>query len=120
VRPIAPPLFPLPVPVEEEPGEVPVDVEEDTEEEKGVVVPVMLNCCDWARILTPVGFSWIKLIWKPLPVGQPLDGPSTEVVPLEEGTFSFRVTLRFGVDCILIKTTVKLEGSVLTIFQETV
>jgi len=76
-----------------------VDVDDDTTEEKGVVVPVMLNCWDWARILTPVGFSWTKLIWKPLPVGQPLDGPSTVVEPPEEGTFSFKVALKFGVDC---------------------
>jgi len=111
------------------------------EEEKGVVVPLMLNCWDWARMLTPVGFTWIKLIWKPLPVGQPLEGPSTVVDPPDEETFSFKVTLRFGVVCygkrrtgkrenlsqvkvqrrrtMLIKTTVKLEGSVVTVVQET-
>jgi len=92
--------------------------DDTTEEEKGVVVPVMLNCWDWARMLTPVGFSWTKLIWKPLPVGQPLEGPSTVVEPPEEGTFSFKVALKFGVDCMLIKTMVKLEGSVLTAVQE--
>lgn len=62
-------------------------------EEKGVVVPVMLNCWDWARMFIPVGFSWTKLIWKPSPVGQPLAGPSTVAEPPEEGTFSFKVVL---------------------------
>jgi len=70
VRPIAPLL---PVPVEE--GEVPlgykgqpergrnmghktyVEVDEREELEKGVVVPVMLNCWDWTRMETPVGFG---------------------------------------------------------------
>ena len=46
-----------------------------------------------------MGFSWTKLIWKPLPVGQPLEGPSTVVEPPEEGTFSFKVALKFGVVC---------------------
>jgi hypothetical protein len=43
-------------------------LEEDREEvpeEKAVVEPVMLNCWDCARMATPVGFCWIKLIWKP-------------------------------------------------------
>lgn len=72
MRPIAPPLFPPLLPVPEEEGEVPlrytsqperggnlehktyVEVEEETEEEKAVVVPVMLNCWDWERMLIPV------------------------------------------------------------------
>ena len=74
-------------------------MDDDTTEEKGVVVPVMLNCWDWARIFVPVGFSWTKLIWKPWPVGQPLEGPSTEVEFSEVRTFSFKEMLMFGVDC---------------------
>jgi len=57
----------------------------------------------------PVGFSWTKLIWKPLPVGQPLEGPSTVVEPPEEGTFSFSLTLRFGVVCCRGKKVGKRE-----------
>jgi len=118
VRPIAPlcPLVLVPV----ELGEVPVEVDEETEELKGVVVPVMLNCWDWARMPTPVGFCWIKLIWKPLPVGQPLAGPSTVVEPLEVVTSCFKTTLMFGVDTMLTKAMVKLEGSLETVLQETV
>ena len=33
-------------------------VDDDTMEEvKGVVVPLILNCWDWARMLNPVGFD---------------------------------------------------------------
>ena len=105
------------------------------------MVPVMLNCWDWARIFTPVGFCWTKLIWKPWPVGQPLEGASTEVESLDVVTFCFRTTLTFGVDCcstqtertmskrehqfekkprgrtMFIKDIVKLEGSVATELQ---
>jgi len=77
-----------------------VGVEDDEmEEEKGTVVPVILNCSDWARMAFPVGFFWTKLIWKPLPVGQPVAGPSTVVEPEEVRTFSFNMMLTFGVFC---------------------
>ena len=76
-----------------------MEVDDRMEEVKGVVVPVMLNCWDWARMLTPVGFCWTKLIWKVFPVGQPLAGPSTVVEPPAELTFSLKGTLRFGVTC---------------------
>lgn len=56
----------LPVPVLWElPDVLEEDREEEPEEEKAVVEPVMLNCWDCARMATPVGFCWIKLIWKP-------------------------------------------------------
>ena len=74
------------------------DVDEMSEV-KGVVVPVMLNCWDWTRMATPVGFCWTKLIWKPLPVGQPTAGPSTVVEPPSVGTLAFKMTLMFGVVC---------------------
>lgn len=82
---------------------------EDPEEleEKGVVVPVMLNCWDWARMATPVGFCWTKLIWNPLPVGQPLEGPSTSMDPAEVRTFSFKGVLMFGVTCCINDTAVR-------------
>lgn len=77
-----------------------VGVEDDEmEEEKGTVVPVMLNCSDWARIAFPVGFRWTRLIWKPLPVGQPVAGPSTVAEPEEVRTLSFNMMLTFGVFC---------------------
>lgn len=78
-----------------------MEVREDPEEveEKGVVVPVMLNCWDWARMPGPVGFCWTKLIWNPTPVGQPVEGPSTVVVFSEVRTFSFKTTLTLGFDC---------------------
>lgn len=50
-------------------------------------------------MLTPVGFNWMKLIWNPLPVGQPEEGPSTVVESLEVRTFSFKVVLMVGYDC---------------------
>jgi len=94
--------------------------EEETEEEKAVVLPVILNCRDWARMETPVAWSWIKLIWKPLPVGQPDAGGLTVVDPSEVRTFCFKTMLVFGYDAMLTKEIVKLLGSLLTEVQETV
>ena len=74
-------------------------VEEGDDEEKGVVVPLMVNCGDWARIPTPLAVCWTKLIWKPWPVGQPLEGPSTVVEPLEVSTPCFKVMLTLGFFC---------------------
>ena len=68
-------------------------------EEKGVVVPVMLNCEDWTRMVAPVAPGWTKLIWKPLPVGQPTAGPSTVVELSAVRTPFFKMTLMGGVDC---------------------
>jgi len=92
---------------------------EDAEEE-GFEVPVMLNCLDCARMATPVGLFWTRLIWKPLPVGQPEEGAVTEVDPEEVRTSCFKTVLVFGYTTMFTKTTVKLVGSVLTEFQPTV
>jgi len=98
-----------------------VEEREDEEtEEEGVEVPVMLNCWDCARMATPVGLFWTRLIWKPLPVGQPEEGAVTEVDPEEVRTFCFKTALVFGYTTMFTKTTVKLVGSVLTEFQPTV
>jgi hypothetical protein len=83
--------------------------EEETEEEKAVVLPVILNCRDWARMATPVACSWIKLIWKPLPVGQPDVGGLTVVDPSEVRTFCFKTTLVFGYDAWERKLTPRRE-----------
>lgn len=72
---------------------------DEMEEAKETVLPVILNWGDWARMATPVGFCWTKLIWKPLPIGQPLAGPSTLVEPAEVRTLLFKMTLMFGVFC---------------------
>jgi len=138
VRPIAPPLFevsfPLivlllpPAPVSWDGSEVSVEDDEDgnkmredeDEREGGVGVPVMLNCWDWARMLTPVGLFWTRLIWKPLPVGQPVEGLFTAAASPAERTFWLKTTLMFGYVCMFVKTIVKLEGSLETTVQETV
>jgi hypothetical protein len=74
-----------------------VELSDKEEEENGFVVPLMLNCWDWARMALPVvPFSWMMLIVKPLPVGQPAGGPSTVVEPGAVLTFRFKMTLMFG------------------------
>lgn len=109
-----------PLLVEVEPGELPVEVPEGFgEEEKGTVVPVILNCWDWARMATPVGFCWTMLIWKPLPVGQPVEGPFTVVEPSEVETFCFKRTLILGYITVLDNMIEKLGGSVGTEVQAT-
>lgn len=70
--------------------------EDETEEEKDVEEPVMLNCWDWARMATPVGFCWNKLIWNPLPVGQPEEGAFTVAEPEEVVTSCCKTMLMFG------------------------
>ena len=68
-----------------------------TEEEvNGTVVPLMLNCCDWARIWVPLEFIWTMLSWKPGPVGQPEEGPFNVVDPSEVVTFCFTTILIGG------------------------
>jgi hypothetical protein len=67
--------------------------EKDETEEDGM--PVMLNCLDWARMPTPVGFVWRKSIWKPWPVGQPEEG-AFMVVEQEGVTPCFKTMLTFG------------------------
>ena len=47
----------------------------------------------------PVVVCWTKLIWKPLPVGQPVAGPSTVAEPEEVRILSFNTVLKFGVFC---------------------
>lgn len=73
-----------------------VEDREKDEREEDDGVPVMLNCWDWARMATPVGFGWTKLIWKPWPVGQPEEGAFTVVEPEEVVTPSFKEMLTFG------------------------
>jgi len=63
---------------------------------------------------------WTKLIWKPLPVGQPEEGPFTVVVLEEVETSCFKTMLTLGDDAMLTKEMVKLLGSVVTVFQLTV
>ena len=60
------------------------------------MLPVMLNCWDWARMAVPVVVTWIRLIWKPWPVGQPEEGASTVTEPLEVRTFCCKTSLTFG------------------------
>ena len=106
----------LPLPVEVELGELPLgyarqlggnsDSENKThvevpegrpeEEEKAVVVPLMENCGDWARMAVPLEVIWTTLTWKPLPVGQPEAGPLTMVEPSAVETLFFRMTFTLG------------------------
>lgn len=65
-------------------------------EEKGVVVPLMVNCGDWARMAVPLELIWTTLTWKPLPVGQPEAGPLTMVEPSAVETLFFRRTFTLG------------------------
>ena len=58
-----------------------------------------------------MGFCWTKLIWKPWPVGQPLEGPSTLDEPLEVRTPVFKTTLRGGFDCCRERSTVDSADS---------
>jgi len=92
---------------------------EEMEEEEGVGLPVMLNCWDWARMATPVGFCWTKLIWKPWPVGQPDEGAFTVAEPGEVETSCFKTMLVFGYTTMFTKEIVKLVGSVETEFHAT-
>jgi hypothetical protein len=71
--------------------------DDDKEEENEVVVPVMLNCWDWARMAAVSSLT--KLIVKPLPIGQPAAGPFTVVEPREVLTFPFKTELMFGNTC---------------------
>jgi hypothetical protein len=70
--------------------------EKDETEEEDDGVPVMLNCFDWVRMPTPVGFVWSKLIWKPWPVGQPEEGAFTVAEPEVVVTPCFITMLTFG------------------------
>lgn len=88
--------------------------EEEPEEEKPVVVPVMLNCWDCARMATPVVVFWIRLIWKPLPVGQPEEGAFTVAEPSAVETSSFKTILTFGYVTMFTKEIEKLVGSLVT------
>jgi len=111
----------LPLPVEVELGELPVEVPEGFPEveEKGVVVPLMVNCGDWARMAVPLELIWTTLTWKPLPVGQPEAGPLTMVEPSAVETLFFRRTFTLGEMFMLANMSEKLVGSVGTDVQAT-
>lgn len=94
-----------------------VEVDE-REEEKEVEVPLMLNCWDWVRMLTPVPLGWTKLIWKPLPVGQPTAGPSTVVELSAVRTPFFKMMLMGGVDCYRERTVGKRNSGQAKVRQE--
>jgi len=70
-----------------------------TEEELPVGSSLMLNSPEWVRTSIPVGPGRTKLIWKPLPMGQPVEGLGTRVELSAVWTFSFKMTLKFGDIC---------------------
>jgi len=87
-----------------------------------VLAAVMLNWSDWARILLRSWVSLTRFTWNVPPVGQPALGGFTVVVPRVPSTRASRTRLFCGKTArfVLVRTIVKLSGSVSTRCQETV